>query len=121
MRKNPGRQIRTYSQRLGEYLDGRQRGEPPLSKLKLYRKAWKDLSVNVAPITSLGKKSPSIMLVPSSILDMGLAGGMNMLCVYFVPEQDYKYFVSLTTKIKRDAKTKYGVSLEQRKRPRNAN
>lgn len=70
--------------------------------------------MNVAPISSLGKKSQSITLVPSSILDMALAGGMNMLCVYFVPEKDYKYFVSLTTKIKHDAKTKLGVSLDQK-------
>lgn len=113
MKKNRGHRIRTYSQRLDEYLDGPRSGEPhsnPLSEGKTY------FNVLVAPLSSLKPNAQLTTFMPSWMYDEALAAGMTTLHVCFVPETDYKSFVKrLATLRKPKEKTLFVVKSKKEK------
>lgn len=119
MRKNLGRQIRTYSQRLDEYFDGVLKGEQPLKPLNEGKTYF---NATVAPLSSLKPTARLTTLVPSWMLDEALAAGMTTLTVCFVPETDYKYFAKRVAMLRKPKqKTLFVVKLKPETRRRNGN
>jgi hypothetical protein len=107
VRKNPGRQIRTFSQRLDAYLDGH-RKDALASRAPNAGKTY--FNVSAAPLSSVEKIQQSTISIPSWMFEEALADGMITHRVCFVSEADYSVFVKLVTRLKRRQKTKRGAN-----------
>lgn len=72
-----------------------------------------DIRVLVAPLSSIKPTAQLTTLIPSSIFDEALWGGMNTLNVCFVSEADYKFFVKIATRLNRKQKTLFVVKAKK--------